>query len=469
MATAATAAVVVVTLICAVAAGRAAEISSGSGVVINAKGEVLTNAHVVENCQSITVRLAPGNSEVGVLVASDEKNDLALVRLKDNRNPPSSVAVFREGAPVRPGDTIVALGYPLSGLLSSDANVSVGNVSALAGLRDDSRYLQISAPVQPGNSGGPLLDASGHLVGIVTAKLDAMRLARFTGDIPQNVNFALKAEVARTFLDSKGITYQTARLDKQLSPADVGAIARPFTVHIECDQGSRSVATSTVANPPASGPTAPTRQQIDICMGQGEPSPDLQIEACSAVIQLDRRAARALYTRCRLYTAKEEHDKAISDCDEAIRLDPNYAEAYAQRGGAYIAKLNYKLAIADYTEAIHLADSSAGIPSDANQKAFRGWIFLNRGHAYLRNADHDLAISDYNQAIRLYDKAIALDPKSARPYGDCGIAYKAKGDYDHALTDFTEAIRLAPDEALFYVLRGDTRMASSFAVTIPTK
>jgi S1-C subfamily serine protease len=94
---------------------------------------------------------------------------------------------------------LVSLGYPLSGLLSSDANVSVGNVSALAGLRDDSRYLQISAPVQPGNSGGPLLDASGHLVGIVTAKLDAVRLARFTGDIPQNVNFALKTEVARTF------------------------------------------------------------------------------------------------------------------------------------------------------------------------------------------------------------------------------------------------------------------------------
>ena len=62
-------------------------------------------------------------------------------------------------------------------------------MSALAGLSDDSRYLQISAPVQPGNSGGPLLDASGHLIGIVTAKLNAALIARFTGDIPQNVNF----------------------------------------------------------------------------------------------------------------------------------------------------------------------------------------------------------------------------------------------------------------------------------------
>jgi hypothetical protein len=100
----------------------------------------------------------------------------------------------------------------------------------------DSRYLQISAPVQPGNSGGPLLDASGHLVGIVTGKLNAAAVQRVTGDIPQNVNFALKAEVARTFLDSKSIGYQTAPSQQQLSPADVGEIARPFTVQIECEQ-----------------------------------------------------------------------------------------------------------------------------------------------------------------------------------------------------------------------------------------
>ena len=209
-------------LVSGVVAGQAAEISSGSGVVISAQGDILTNAHVVEGCQSITVKLASGITEAAALVASDEKNDLALVRLRDTASPLPSVAVLREGSPLRAGDTIVALGYPLSGLLATGANLSVGNLSALAGLRDDSRYLQISAPVQPGNSGGPLLDASGHLVGIVTAKLDAMRLARFTGDIPQNFTFALKAEIARTFLDSKGVAYRAARSDQQLAPADVG-------------------------------------------------------------------------------------------------------------------------------------------------------------------------------------------------------------------------------------------------------
>ena len=245
------------TLVGSVTAGQGVDAFSGSGVVIGTNGEVLTNSHVVESCTKITIRSSSAAS-AAFLITRDEKNDLAVVRSK---LPLSSVATFREGAPVRAGDAVVALGYPLSGLLATTANLSVGNVSALAGLGDDSRYLQISAPVQPGNSGGPLLDASGHLVGIVTAKLDAMRIARFTGDVPQNVNFALKAEVARTFLDSKGIAYQTARSEQQLSPADVGDIARPFTVHIECEQaGSRSAAPSNRSSPtPKPKPSAPAQ------------------------------------------------------------------------------------------------------------------------------------------------------------------------------------------------------------------
>ena len=212
-------------LIIASTTAEAADIFSGSGVVIGTQGEILTNAHVVEACTEINVRFPSGNLEKARLVTRDERNDLAVVRATGANIPPSSIATFRDGSPVRAGDAVVALGYPLSGYLASTANLSVGNVSALAGLGDDSRYLQISAPVQPGNSGGPLLDASGHLIGVVTAKLNAVRVAKFTGDIPQNVNFALKAEVARTFLESKGIVYRKAPSDQQMSPADVGDTA----------------------------------------------------------------------------------------------------------------------------------------------------------------------------------------------------------------------------------------------------
>jgi hypothetical protein len=269
--------------------GHAADALSGSGVVVGDHGEVLTNAHVVNACAQIIVRSPAGDSATAQLIASDEKNDLAVVRTR----PLSSVATFRDGKPVRAGDAIVVLGYPLAGLLATAANLTVGNVSALAGLGDDSRYLQFSAPVQPGNSGGPLLDGSGHLVGIVTAKLDAAFVARVTGDIPQNVNFALKAEVARTFLDSNGIAYHSApsetsrglfSSDKQLSAADVGDIARPFTLRIECEPISTQVAmpVAPTAPAPAAAPNAPAPPSQAAAPASHPPTPD---DICRALEQ----------------------------------------------------------------------------------------------------------------------------------------------------------------------------------------
>jgi hypothetical protein len=231
--------------------GRAADISVGSGVVIGAHGEVLTNAHVVKDCTKITVR---GSS--ASIIARDEKNDLAAVR---SDLPSSPVAIFRDGRPVRAGDAVVALGYPLFGLLTDTASLSAGHVSALAGIGGDTRFLQIDAAVQPGNSGGPLLDASGHLVGIVTGKLDVMRLAPVLRDIPQNVNFALRAEMVRAFLDSRDIAYKTAPSEQQLSPADVGEIGRPFTVHIACEQAAAS---QTLPGPEAQRTEAQPKYQV---------------------------------------------------------------------------------------------------------------------------------------------------------------------------------------------------------------
>jgi hypothetical protein len=243
------------------AAAQGQQIATGSGVAIAAGGEVLTNAHVVEACQSIKLTFADGSSESGQLVARDERNDLALLRIK-RKFDPARIAVFRDGPPLRPGDSIVVLGFPLSGVLATGPNLTVGNVSALAGLGDDTRYIQISAPVQPGNSGGPLLDTSGHLVGIVTSKLDALRVARAIGDVPQNVNFALKAQLAREFLDSKLISYKTDKSTARLAPADVGDIARPFTVYIRCTKSEQ------VASAPAPQRASAPAPEADVPSGE---------------------------------------------------------------------------------------------------------------------------------------------------------------------------------------------------------
>ncbi len=93
---------------------------------------------------------------------------------------------------------------------------------------------EISAPVQPGNSGGPLFDQSGNVIGVVVGKLDALKIASITSDIPQNVNFAIRASVVASFLDSANVPYASGQTGDRLSAADIAERARGFTVQIEC-------------------------------------------------------------------------------------------------------------------------------------------------------------------------------------------------------------------------------------------
>jgi uncharacterized protein len=201
---------------------------TGSGFFVTAAGHVLTNAHVVEGCTRISLA---GASTLTVLDI-DASSDLAL--LKKGGTSVITSLMLRQGRGVRLADNVVVAGFPLSGLLSSGLNVTTGAVSALAGPGDDRRLIQITAPVQPGNSGGPLLDSSGNVVGVVVSKLDALEVASITGDIPQNVNFAISLGTLQAFLDSNSIDYQTRPSSSPKSNADVAEMARAATVQIEC-------------------------------------------------------------------------------------------------------------------------------------------------------------------------------------------------------------------------------------------
>jgi serine protease Do len=141
--------------------------SSGTGFFVNGDGLIVTNAHVVEGCGGIRTIADSGASADAAVIARDTSNDLAVLRTPLR---PAKTALFR--TMLRLGEGIEAFGFPLAPLLSTSGNFTQGSVTALAGVGDDSRYLQISAPVQPGNSGGPLLDQSGNVVGVVSAKLN---------------------------------------------------------------------------------------------------------------------------------------------------------------------------------------------------------------------------------------------------------------------------------------------------------
>jgi S1-C subfamily serine protease len=163
---------------------------NGTGFVVSTAGHIVTNNHVIRGCVGDVHGNLSGESTTTLrLVSRDETNDLALLQAPKTFK---DIAIIRSSG-IRSGESVIAIGYPYHGLLTSDFTVSTGIVSSLSGVLNDTRFLQISAPIQPGNSGGPLLDTSGNVVGVVTAKINALKFAKATGDLPENINFAITA------------------------------------------------------------------------------------------------------------------------------------------------------------------------------------------------------------------------------------------------------------------------------------
>jgi len=214
--------------------GKGAKSSSGfgTGFVVSAAGHIVTNNHVIDGCSELKGNLTGEAAMMLRVVSSDANNDLALLQAP-------STATFKEFARIRDrsfhsGDSVVVIGFPYHGLLTSDFTVTTGIVSSLSGMLNDTRFLQISAPVQPGNSGGPLFDTSGQIVGVVTAKLPGLRIAALTGNIPENINFAIKTGAVRDFLDNSVVPYQTAEPKGELKTTEIAGNARAYTMLISC-------------------------------------------------------------------------------------------------------------------------------------------------------------------------------------------------------------------------------------------
>ena len=203
----------------------------GTAFFINSVGFAVTNSHVVEACNEVRSVGADRSVAQTVVVATDHENDLALLKVNAKAD---SHAQFRLSPPIRQGEQITLYGYPLAGALASSGNLATGVVSALAGLYNDTRKMQISAPIQPGNSGAPLLDQSGNVIGVVSSKLDAVATTKVTGDIPQNVNFAIKSVIVTSFLEANGIGFDVTTQFKPLEVADIGDMAKAFTFMLEC-------------------------------------------------------------------------------------------------------------------------------------------------------------------------------------------------------------------------------------------
>lgn len=205
--------------------------SSGSGIVVSRDGHVLTNQHVVRECSAYEVFDDSNRKMTAALQAVDVAKDLALLTVKE---PFPSVASLRKDVAPKLGEAVTVVGYPLVGVLGTRPTVGFGHVSSTIGVRGNPSQMQISVPVQRGNSGGPVLDQAGNVIGVVVSKLDALKIAQRIGDLPQNVNFAIRGEAVRTFLEAQNVEFTASEAAAKLENTEIASRGAAVTVRVRC-------------------------------------------------------------------------------------------------------------------------------------------------------------------------------------------------------------------------------------------
>jgi S1-C subfamily serine protease/Tfp pilus assembly protein PilF len=389
------------------ARGRTA--GTASGFLVSKCGLIATNHHVIEKAHRAHVVLPDmTNVPVDGVVALDQEGDLAIVKVAGRiRAEPLELG----GSDLPPvGAKVYAIGNPL-GLANT---LSDGLVSGHRGTGGGA-LIQMSAPISPGSSGGPLLGADGTVVGVTTFL--------FKGG--QNLNFAVPAsQVTRLLAMSKGRS--------RLIPLPL--VRQPDAVaYVERGNSwlKKGVAHKAIPEFDEAIRLDPRNSDAYACRGHARSQMwdhEKAIDDFNEAIGLDPGNSTAYAGRGEVWTIKSDYDKAFRDLDEAIRLDPQNARAYVNRGRAWLYTMDDRCAMRDLDQAIRLD------PGNATAYHLRACIWSS---VFNKIRDYDKAIEDSNVAIR-------LDPDNAQFYAGRGSFWEAKKVYERAISDYTQAIRLDP-------------------------
>lgn len=201
----------------------------GTGFFVS-DGRLVTNKHVVEGCEALSVETTTGQIGSGKLLRTDEHQDLALVQA-NTVTPATAVFQTREG--IQPGGSIALIGYPDQGMPPRKPLMSVGTTVPLDGQLNRDR-IAIKADVRRGNSGGPLLDQSGNVVGVINAKINTVKVYNETKQLIRDVGFAISTPAVLRFLDQTETPYRLNGMGATLNANQLFERARPFVARIGC-------------------------------------------------------------------------------------------------------------------------------------------------------------------------------------------------------------------------------------------
>ena len=204
--------------------------SSGTGFAISEAGHIVTNAHVVEGASMIRVCIGEQKHEATIL-SQDKVNDLVILKISQKTVP----MALKSAKEPSLGDDVIVAGFPNPDIQGRSIKITKGGICGMKGIQDDIRHFQIDAAVQPGNSGGPLLNEDSRVIGIVNAKLNDAAVALATGSIPQNVNYAIKLDYLLTLIKSVDGLTETLKKTKVPPERSLGDMLQESTFIVEAE------------------------------------------------------------------------------------------------------------------------------------------------------------------------------------------------------------------------------------------
>jgi serine protease Do len=209
-------------------------ISSGTGFFVNNDGFLLTNLHVVENCERIIVNGAVSNANA-TIVARDSEYDLALLRT--NMRGTESGKFRSEEYPIEVGERVLLLGYPGNAYQTGKPVTREASITKLTGPRDEAHWMQMDDIVSLGNSGGPLLDRAGRVIGVVQAKavIYSYKQSAPHEGVTTNAGIAITLPVIEAFLDQQGLRYDYRSDNLPFTTAGLMREAKKFIVSVRCE------------------------------------------------------------------------------------------------------------------------------------------------------------------------------------------------------------------------------------------
>lgn len=358
------------------------DVSLASGFIVSSDGKIVTNYHVIEGGHSAIVKLPNGSVfRVQGVLAVDVEKDLALLKVEGKALPSLNV---ESTLSLQVGDHVVAIGSPL-GLAGT---VSDGIVSALREEAPGKSWIQTTAPVSHGNSGGPLLSMDGYVVGVITWGVNLQQ--------GENLNFAIPSDEVKSLMSS---AQELVSFDAIMSTHGSSARSAPL------------------------GEASPDHQKAGSLVDAGLKAIDSKqyeeaIHDFKEAIGIDQENAGAWHGLGIAQTFLGELEQSVTDFLQAVKYAPNEEGYSVSLGIAY-------LAVNKYSEAQSALQEAVGIsPTDDT-----AWLYLGKAYDALHNPD---------QAARCYERATSIRPDNAE-------AWYQLGQTSASISALRKAVEIRPD------------------------